>query len=1050
MGLQHCKHAAAALFAAMAGLPSEATPAKTAIPVATATPAAIAPEAEDLAPALKAWVDNLTRIEQTESEDYPPELQQRLVYVLSLKEQRSNGAMRLFVAPVSTRLLKNGDYSVTTQAYSPSAALQPNPAKFLRPSDHRILKRLNNASYTNPMRDLSLHGEEGSGILEAIIASGRACWNEVSGPVLTRGETRHAAFRWCLGDDATQHVHLDVEEAEGLEAFALAPPWYIDEANGVLGSLETGLGPRIAESLLAVPPVPAVQAAALRRVVGQRFPALALLAPPKLEPAIEVHGPPKPRLTLAGGEPFGYYARSGAGSVLPVARLSFCYRPVEIADDDTRVRPATAHNGRVVEVVRDEPAERRVLKEMRTRGFGRRSRLNPYDFGPGVRDDFTMAGGAEGRAWRGFLYEGAPELQAAGWEIVVDPSFPIRLVRADGPVEADLRESSGVDWLELNLGVLVDGERVELTPVLLGLITESGFDTSKLSIPIKDTVPIYITLADGRLLAIPAERIRRMIAALYELFSAGMFSAKDKAVRFTRFDAASLSAMQAATNGEDFSWRGGEQLRKLGEMLRATDGIPHADVPTSFAATLRPYQQSGVNWLQFLRTAGLGAVLADDMGLGKTVQTLAHIVTEKENGRLTNPVLIVSPTSVVPNWRQEAARFAPQLKVLVLQGLTRKERFSEIAAHDIVLTTYPLLSRDREWLVGQEWHTVVLDEAQAIKNPDAIAARVARELRAGQRLCLTGTPVENHLGELWSLFSFLSPGFLGDRTSFNRNWRRPIEAEGNEERRQQLARRVKPFLLRRTKEEVATELPPKTEMIVSVEMESAQRDVYETVRLAMQERVRKAIAAQGLARSHIILLDALLKMRQACCDPRLLKLESAKAAKARSAKFDRLMEMLPELLAEGRHILLFSQFTSMLALIEEGLNEAGIPYVLLTGDTRDRETPVRTFQSGEVPLFLISLKAGGLGLNLTAADTVIHYDPWWNPAVEDQATDRAHRIGQEKPVFVYRMVTLDSIEVKMESLKDRKRDIAAGIFDAGTGTALDLSDVDIDELFAPA
>jgi len=393
-------------------------------------------------------------------------------------------------------------------------------------------------------------------------------------------------------------------------------------------------------------------------------------------------------------------------------------------------------------------------------------------------------------------------------------------------------------------------------------------------------------------------------------------------------------------------------------------------------------------------------------------------------------------------------RFAPGLKVLVLHGPDRQEHFGEIGAHDVVITTYPLLARDREALSAQEWHVVVLDEAQAIKNPDAIAARVARELKAQQRLCLTGTPVENHLGELWSLFSFLSPGFLGDRRRFTRDWRRPIEVEGNEQRQQQLARRVRPFLLRRTKADVAAELPPKTEIVERVEMEPSQRDVYESIRLTMHERVRQAIATQGLARSHIILLDALLKLRQACCDPRLLKLETAKAMRARSAKFDRLLEMLPELLEDGRRILLFSQFTSMLALIAEALHEAGIPYVLLTGDTRDRETPVRSFQSGAVPLFLISLKAGGVGLNLTAADTVIHYDPWWNPAVEEQATDRAHRIGQEKPVFVYRLVALASIEEKMEELKARKRNLAAGIFDAEGGTALDLTEADIDELFA--
>jgi len=304
-------------------------------------------------------------------------------------------------------------------------------------------------------------------------------------------------------------------------------------------------------------------------------------------------------------------------------------------------------------------------------------------------------------------------------------------------------------------------------------------------------------------------------------------------------------------------------------------------------------------------------------------------------------------------------------RVMTLHGLDRKSRFDEIASHDLVLTTYPLLVRDHANLHAQHWHVVVLDEAQIIKNPDATTTQLVFELEARHRLCLTGTPLENHLGEVWSLFALLSPGFLGDRQSFKRQWRTPIEKRGDSDRRRLLARRIRPFLLRRTKAEVAAELPPKTEIVESIEMDPVQRDIYESIRLSMHSKVRAAIAAKGLARSRIVMLDALLKLRQACCDPRLLKLKGVSPSRAHSAKLDRLMEILPELLDEGRRVLLFSQFTSMLAPIEEALQAAAIGYVLLTGDTRDCETPIRRFQGGEVPLFLISLKAGGLGLNLT-------------------------------------------------------------------------------------
>ncbi|HRQ82737.1 MAG TPA: DEAD/DEAH box helicase, partial [Azospirillaceae bacterium] len=471
--------------------------------------------------------------------------------------------------------------------------------------------------------------------------------------------------------------------------------------------------------------------------------------------------------------------------------------------------------------------------------------------------------------------------------------------------------------------------------------------------------------------------------------------------------------------------------------------------PAGFRADLRPYQRRGFAWLQFLADEGLGGVLADDMGLGKTVQTLAHILAEKEAGRLDKPFLVVAPTSLIPTWREEAARFAPDLRVLVMHGLDRPRDLDALTGADLVLTTYPLLARDGDLLTKVEWRGAALDEAQAIKNPTAKWTLAACRLKADHRLCLTGTPVENHLGEAWSQFAFLMPGLLGDSRTFAKFFRTPIEKKGDGERRGLLARRLKPFLLRRTKGEVAAELPPKTEVIRHVELAGAQRDLYETLRLAMDGKVRQAVAAKGLARSAIVILDALLKLRQACCDPRLVKLRGAAKTGIESAKLDHLMEFLPELVEEGRRVLLFSQFTGMLDLIKLELAKAGIPYVELTGDTKDRETPVKTFQSGAVPLFLISLKAGGVGLTLTAADTVIHYDPWWNPAVEDQATDRAHRIGQDKPVFVYKLIAAGTVEERMVELQSRKRAVAAALFNEDGGDVPVFSEADLAALFQP-
>jgi SNF2 family DNA or RNA helicase len=470
--------------------------------------------------------------------------------------------------------------------------------------------------------------------------------------------------------------------------------------------------------------------------------------------------------------------------------------------------------------------------------------------------------------------------------------------------------------------------------------------------------------------------------------------------------------------------------------------------PEGFALQLRPYQMEGLAWLQFLRQQELAGILADDMGLGKTAQTLAHLLLEKQAGRMDRPSLVVLPTSLIFNWKREAERFAPQLKMLSLHGKERAEHFPLIAEHDVVLTTYPLLWRDEDALLEHNYHLLILDEAQTVKNVSSQAAQVVRRLNARHRLCLTGTPLENHLGELWAQFDFLLPGLLGDLKGFTKTWRTPIEKHGNKLRRDLLAQRVKPFIMRRRKEDVATELPPKTLIVRTVELEGTQRDLYETVRIAMDQRVREEIAEKGFARSHIIILDALLKLRQVCCDPRLLKLTSAKKVKEH-AKLDLLMEMLPELVSEGRRILVFSQFTSMLELIEEELAKEKLNYVKLTGDTQNREEVVRQFQDGEVPIFLISLKAGGVGLNLTTADTVIHYDPWWNPAVENQATDRAHRLGQTKNVFVYKLVVAGSIEEKILALQEKKAELAAGILSEDSAGLTKFGEADIAALLAP-
>lgn len=342
-----------------------------------------------------------------------------------------------------------------------------------------------------------------------------------------------------------------------------------------------------------------------------------------------------------------------------------------------------------------------------------------------------------------------------------------------------------------------------------------------------------------------------------------------------------------------------------------------------------------------------------------------------------------------------------------------------------------------------------MDEAQFIKNTRTKTTQIIQQLHATHRLCLTGTPLENHLGELWSLFHFLMPGLLGDAKQFRLWFRTPIEKYADLNRREVLTKRVQPFILRRTKNQVARELPPKTEMTRIIEIIGPQRDLYEAIRMSMEKKVRDAIAKQGLGKSHILLLDALLKLRQVCCDPRLLSLPEAAIAHGTSAKLETLMDLLDNLIGEGRRVLVFSQFTSMLQLIEDELHARSYDYLKLTGQTVHRQAMVEKFQEGKVPIFLISLKAGGTGLNLTRADTVIHYDPWWNPAVEDQATDRTHRIGQENPVFVYKLITSGTVEEAILGMQEKKRQLVEGVLSADPAKAMALSEEDVERFFTP-
>lgn len=464
-------------------------------------------------------------------------------------------------------------------------------------------------------------------------------------------------------------------------------------------------------------------------------------------------------------------------------------------------------------------------------------------------------------------------------------------------------------------------------------------------------------------------------------------------------------------------------------------------------SVLRPYQKQGVAWLQFLRENGFGGILADEMGLGKTLQTLAflRVVREKEPGAA--PMLIVCPTSLVFNWLAEAKKFTPELKVLALHGPERHAAFAQINESDIVITSYALARRDADRYREFEFDTVVLDEAQHIKNRQTQNAQAVKAVKSKHRLVLTGTPLENSVLDLWSIFDFLMPGYLGTAKDFRERYELPIAKARDASAQQRLARRLRPFLLRRLKKDVAADLPARIEQVSFAELTPEQRGVYQQVIEASRKEVLEAVGAQGLAKSRIVVLTALLRLRQVCCDLRLLNLDNIDPATA-SGKLEMFAELLEEAIDGGHRVLVFSQFVKMLALLKEKLAAEGMEFCYLDGSTTNRGAVVERFQNSTIPVFLISLKAGGVGLNLTGADTVIHFDPWWNPAVEDQATDRAHRIGQSKVVTSYKLITRDTVEEKILLLQNRKREIIRSTISGDEEFAETLNWEEIQELLA--
>ena len=904
-------------------------------------------------------------------------------------------------------------------------------------------------------------GDELIGLVRGIVETGRARADDIHGVALSWSEPRRCELLWEVDGAGRQRVAARDDGGAPLPLLPFPTPLFLAPETGEIGVAETGMPGRLAAWFAAAPPVERGSASAVAAKlsrIGQHAPV------PKLHRVEERNDVrPEPVLRLFGREhrPMRYAhdgrrvvgVGRGDAVLYPCARLEVAYPGtgglVRVGQGDDI---AVEDGSRYALVRRDRTREAGFLGTLREAAEpyawsdGERLRYGlPKDELPEADIVFPPAGEGEedaSGAGAGFAARALPRLRAAGWRIEIDGSWPFRLHERPVAFSTSL-EADDTDWFSLRLSLEADGRKFDVAPIVVQLVAElpvdewgrleAGFDVARHLAG----RTFQVRLDDGSWVVLDAVRFGPFAEAFME--AQGLLD-------FHRADAGRLFALAEALEGSGAPWTGGREILDLGARLRALAETPEEPPPAALKGELRPYQRTGYGWLKALSVSGFGGVLADDMGLGKTVQALALLAHRHLEEKAERPSLLVVPTSLVGNWRREAERFVPDLRVLVLHGPGRRQRFAKIADHHLIVTTYPLLDRDGDALFDRDYEIAVLDEAQAVKNPAAAVSKRVREIRARQRLALTGTPLENNLQELWALCDWLIPGLLGNRRKFTAEFRTPIEKHGDRARQRLLSTRIKPFLMRRTKEEVAPELPEKTVIDELVPLEGAQAALYESIRAAMDKHVREAIAARGLAASRIAILDALLKLRQVCCDPGLVKLDAARKVKT-SAKRARLLALLEELVAEGRRVLIFSQFVEMLKLIEGDIAARGWGYAMLHGSTGDRDDQVARFQSGDLPLFLVSLKAGGAGLNLTAADTVIVYDPWWNPATERQAMDRAHRIGQDKPVFVHRLIAENTVEAAIQRMQARKQALADALFEGAGRGPLGLTDEDINALF---
>ena len=907
--------------------------------------------------------------------------------------------------------------------------------------------------------------------VELALETGRTRLDEIGGRGLSQGKPRVGSLKWTWMEDGRQQIVGQDDQERIVRVLATDPLLFVDPEQGEVGRFEDRLlQPSVARLLAATPPLPVSAIPTVRaRLAKAGYGRLPKPAPVSLsDEAVAL----RPILTLRAVEIAAVIATSRGKKVEPITTpifdLRFAYGGAGTVAPDVGsgtsaklVVPQPSGLGEVAierrldeerhyqTALRESLSALSPVAEARRLPPERRAKIQGHALLPGrllnpIRSTKHLADFLEDVAYR-TVAEIMPGLGAEGWHVEIDASWPWRFV--DDPIEPVARLGKAAGGMRsLELSAEIAGEGIEMLPHVLSVIEalpdgaetvlSQTFDLEGFI----DARHITQRLGNGKRALL---RGRDLAPAVRSVLALG---AK------TTFHAAELHRPGRALADlaeQGVTWRLRDEDRAVIEKLRVLmDPSTPKNGPVKIHADLRPYQRTGYRWLVELAESDFGGVLADDMGLGKTLQGLSLLVNRHLMKKTDRPSLIVAPKSLLHTWRREAERFAPELKVLVLEGSKRKALYEELTKHHVVVIGYQTMVRDEKRLFEHAYDCVILDEAQAIKNRNTLVSRSVRGAVARTRIALTGTPMENNLSELWAIFDWLVPGLLGDQKTFSQEIRDPI-LEGNEAVQAMLRDRVRPFLLRRTKEEVAQELPPRTIIDEVIPLEKAQAGLYEQIRMAGSERLQAVLAEKGLSAGRIEAMETLLRLRQTCCDPRLLKLPTTEATQE-SAKLERFMELMDEWMSEGRRVLVFSQFVQMLELISAELSKRGWGHEMLHGKTRDRQGLVDRFQAGKTSNLLISLKAGGTGLTLTAADTVVIYDPWWNPAVERQAMDRAYRIGQTKPVFVHRLYAEGSVEEAIRQLQSEKAALAEALFDeTGAGSGPKITEETLRSLMQP-